>query len=56
MRISPIAGFCYNNYEQLIEMARKQSELTHTHRIGVNGAILQVIEFLSYLYLSYLLK
>lgn len=46
MRVAPVALFCYNNYEKLLELARKQSQLTHTHKIGVDGAILQVILFL----------
>ncbi|XP_058806431.1 ADP-ribosylhydrolase ARH3-like [Phymastichus coffea] len=43
MRVTPVALFCYNNYEKLIDMARKQSQITHTHKIGIDGAILQAI-------------
>uniref|UniRef100_A0A0C9S0N9 ADP-ribosylhydrolase ARH3 n=1 Tax=Fopius arisanus TaxID=64838 RepID=A0A0C9S0N9_9HYME len=43
MRISPVSLFCYNDYERLVDMAKRQAMLTHTHREGVNGAILQAI-------------
>ncbi|XP_014215558.1 poly(ADP-ribose) glycohydrolase ARH3 isoform X2 [Copidosoma floridanum] len=43
MRVTPIALFCYNNYERTIDMARQQSLLTHTHKIGIDGAILQAM-------------
>ncbi|XP_034944045.1 ADP-ribose glycohydrolase ARH3-like [Chelonus insularis] len=43
MRVSPIALFCYNNYDRLIDMTKKATQLTHTHKEGVNGAILQAI-------------
>ncbi|KAL7290293.1 hypothetical protein TKK_0015993 [Trichogramma kaykai] len=43
MRVAPISMFCYNNYDKLIELAQKQSLLTHTHKIGVDGAILQAM-------------
>lgn len=46
MRVTPVALFCYNNQARLIEIARKQSEITHTHKIGVDGAILQVMKFI----------
>lgn len=42
MRVAPVALFCYNHYENLRNMAKNQSLLTHTHKIGVDGAILQV--------------
>ncbi|XP_015127905.1 ADP-ribose glycohydrolase ARH3 isoform X2 [Diachasma alloeum] len=43
MRVSPVSLFCHNNYERLVDMARRQAMLTHTHKDGVNGAILQAI-------------
>lgn len=42
MRISPVALFAYKNYESLVEIAEKCTRLTHTHPLGINGAILQV--------------
>nr|CAD7458106.1 unnamed protein product [Timema tahoe] len=42
MRTAPIALFCHKNYEELLDTARKCAELTHTHKQGYNGAILQV--------------
>ncbi|CAB0036404.1 unnamed protein product, partial [Trichogramma brassicae] len=49
MRVAPISMFCYNNYDKLIELAKEQSLLTHTHKIGVDGAILQTIIWFWYL-------
>ena len=43
MRIAPIALFCYQNYDKLLETVRKASQITHTHKIGVDGAILQAV-------------
>lgn len=42
MRIAPVAVYYRDNYERMIEVARQTTELTHTHRLGVNGALLQV--------------
>lgn len=42
MRVSPVALFSPSNYDKMIELARKCTELTHTNRLGVNGALLQV--------------
>nr|CAD7399080.1 unnamed protein product [Timema poppensis] len=42
MRTAPIALFCHKNYEELLDTARKCAELTHTHKQGYNGAILQM--------------
>lgn len=43
MRIAPIALFCYQNYDKLLETVRKATQITHTHKIGVDGAILQAL-------------
>uniref|UniRef100_A0A1B6CBF3 ADP-ribosylhydrolase ARH3 n=1 Tax=Clastoptera arizonana TaxID=38151 RepID=A0A1B6CBF3_9HEMI len=51
MRIAPVALFCYNNYNDMISLAKKSTNLTHTHSQGVNGAILQCIA----IYLSLLM-
>ncbi|GJQ69353.1 hypothetical protein Trydic_g6480 [Trypoxylus dichotomus] len=43
MRISPIPLFFYNNYEAMIEAATKATQITHTHSLGIHGALLQCI-------------
>ena len=43
MRVAPVALFNYNNVDKVIEMARQSAELTHTHRDGINGTILQAL-------------
>lgn len=43
MRVAPIALFTYKNYENLLTITRKATEITHTHKIGIDGAILQAI-------------
>lgn len=43
MRISPVALYFCNNYEMMLENAKKITELTHTHSLGVDGALLQCI-------------
>lgn len=41
MRVSPVPLFHHNNVSGIVELAIKQSKLTHTHPLGINGAILQ---------------
>nr|XP_050845157.1 ADP-ribosylhydrolase ARH3-like isoform X2 [Vespula vulgaris] len=41
MRVAPIALFSYKDSEKLIDKTRRATEITHTHKIGVDGAILQ---------------
>lgn len=44
MRISPVALYCANKSEEfLVDLVQKTSEITHTHSVGVNGAILQAL-------------
>ncbi|XP_046489458.1 ADP-ribosylhydrolase ARH3 [Neodiprion pinetum] len=43
MRVAPITLFYYKNSELMVDTARKQSHITHTHKTGVDGAILQAI-------------
>lgn len=45
MRVAPIALFSYKDSEKLIDKTRRATEITHTHKIGVDGAILQVFVF-----------
>ncbi|XP_053985839.1 ADP-ribosylhydrolase ARH3-like isoform X2 [Hylaeus volcanicus] len=43
MRVTPVALFCYQNYDKLLDMVRKTTQLTHTHKVGIDGAILQAV-------------
>lgn len=42
MRIAPVPLFSYKNYASMLQIAKDTTGLTHTHRSGVNGALLQV--------------
>lgn len=54
MRIAPIALFSYQNYDKLLDTVRKVTQITHTHKIGIDGAILQVIIHKIFYYLLYI--
>lgn len=41
MRTSPIALFYYDDPSALISMATNVSKITHAHKLGINGAVLQ---------------
>ena len=43
MRIAPIGLFKYDDLESLSELAISSSKVTHTHRLGVEGAKLQAL-------------
>jgi len=43
MRIAPVALFSYNNYDKLLYYVKEVTEITHVHKLGIDGAILQVI-------------
>lgn len=44
MRVAPVPLFCHNKTsEKVIELTIQQSHITHTHKLGVNGAILQAL-------------
>lgn len=44
MRVAPVALFCHSKSSaDVIELAKKSAEITHTHRQGVNGTILQAV-------------
>lgn len=44
MRVAPVAIFCHNKTpSEVVEMARKSAEITHTHEEGLNGTILQAL-------------
>lgn len=52
MRIAPIALFSYQNYDKLLDTVRKVTQITHTHKIGIDGAILQAIAIYQSLHLN----
>ncbi|XP_063221231.1 ADP-ribosylhydrolase ARH3-like isoform X2 [Bacillus rossius redtenbacheri] len=43
MRVSPVALFCHDSYDELVSMARVSAEVTHANHLGFNGAVLQAI-------------
>lgn len=42
MRIAPMSLFFYNNYDKLLHYVREVTQITHSNKLGINGAILQV--------------
>ncbi|CAH1399135.1 unnamed protein product [Nezara viridula] len=42
-RVAPIAIFCHSNYDLMLKCVEKCTKLTHTHKLGINGALLQAI-------------
>lgn len=42
MRVAPVALFCHSDYDVMLHVAKQVTQITHTHPLGVNGAILQV--------------
>ncbi|XP_058454260.1 ADP-ribosylhydrolase ARH3-like [Malaya genurostris] len=44
MRVAPMALFCVKHEKnQLVELVQQSSSVTHTHILGINGAILQAL-------------
>ncbi|XP_012140976.1 ADP-ribosylhydrolase ARH3 isoform X2 [Megachile rotundata] len=43
MRVTPIALFCYKDYDKLLNTVSKATQLTHTNKVGIDGAILQAV-------------
>ncbi len=41
MRIAPVGLFAFDDLGNLSNLARESSKVTHTHRLGVDGAVLQ---------------
>lgn len=41
MRVAPVGLFCHDDLESLPTIARNSSRITHTHRLGLEGAVLQ---------------
>lgn len=54
MRVAPVSLFCYNDYNSLLDLAKKQSLITHSHKLGVDGAVLQVKTFHFYLLIFFI--
>lgn len=53
MRVSPIALYCANRDKQeLLQMVRDSSLVTHSHTLGINGAILQALAIVHSLQLN----
>lgn len=42
MRVAPVPLFAHKNYDLMLDIAEKSTRLTHTHPLGINGALLQV--------------
>ncbi|KAF5289466.1 hypothetical protein FQR65_LT11839 [Abscondita terminalis] len=43
MRVSPLALYFHNNYDGMIDAVTKATQITHTHKDAINGALLQSI-------------
>ncbi|XP_078035897.1 ADP-ribosylhydrolase ARH3 isoform X2 [Augochlora pura] len=41
MRVTPIALYCYKDYDCLVDTVRQATQITHTHPEAINGSILQ---------------
>lgn len=41
MRVAPVGLFYHDQLEKLRQVAHNQSQITHTHELGVEGAVLQ---------------
>ncbi|XP_071871330.1 ADP-ribosylhydrolase ARH3 [Bombus fervidus] len=52
MRVAPIALFSYQNYDKLLDTVRKATQITHTHKVGIDGAILQATAIYQSLHLN----
>ncbi|XP_069679686.1 ADP-ribosylhydrolase ARH3-like [Periplaneta americana] len=52
MRVAPLALFSHANYDELVNVVRRSAELTHTHKLGYDGTILQAIAIQQSLHLN----
>ncbi|EEB18428.1 ADP-ribosylglycohydrolase, putative [Pediculus humanus corporis] len=52
MRTSPIALFYFDNFSTLTSMCANVSKITHAHKLGINGAILQSLAIRKCLFLN----
>lgn len=42
MRVAPVALFCNKDFKHMLHVAEQITQITHTHPLGINGALLQV--------------
>ena len=54
MRVAPLALFCHSDYKELINLVQQSAEITHTHKQGYNGTILQVNPQFIYLFILFI--
>lgn len=52
MRVAPVALYCWDNLEQLTKLTREVTEITHTNKLGIYGAILQAFAIQQALHLD----
>ncbi|XP_059615340.1 ADP-ribosylhydrolase ARH3-like [Phlebotomus argentipes] len=52
MRVAPVALFYAGSESDMVEAVRKQAEVTHSHKLGINGAILQALAIHQSLHLN----
>lgn len=43
MRVAPIAMFAHSDLDEVVELARRGASITHTHELGVDGAVMQAV-------------
>jgi poly(ADP-ribose) glycohydrolase ARH3 len=43
MRVAPVALFAYPDIDATVRLARQSAEVTHTHPVGVEGAVIQAV-------------
>ena len=43
MRVAPVALFAYPDVDATVRLARQSAEVTHTHPVGVEGAVIQAV-------------
>jgi poly(ADP-ribose) glycohydrolase ARH3 len=52
MRVAPVALFAVDDLEKVASLARQTASVTHTHELGVEGAVLQACAIASLLHHS----
>jgi poly(ADP-ribose) glycohydrolase ARH3 len=43
MRVAPVALFAYPDIDTTVRLARQTAEVTHTHPVGIEGAVIQAM-------------
>lgn len=43
MRVAPVAAWGHPNLEETVRLARETAQVTHTHPIGIEGAVVQAV-------------